>query len=173
MGAFFVPTFQVKCMEVLPSWVTAVEEDSPGAAAHGQWPQALWTTQKGQGWGGTGMQHHLQSAAHQSQRMGHPLVTWYQVMATDELATCVQDHHRAPGLKGGSPLDPATFSCPSLSTDHTPTATSNSSPSFWPRAPCRFCSHCLECSFFPPLPLPGNSSSLRVSAQMWPPGSLP
>ena len=25
MGAFFVPTFQVKCMEVLPSWVTAVE----------------------------------------------------------------------------------------------------------------------------------------------------
>lgn len=90
MGAFFVPTFQVKCMKVLPSWVTAVEGKTAQEQLHMvNGHKRCEPPRRVRGGEGTGMQRRLQSAAHQSQRMGHPLVTWYQVMATDELATCV------------------------------------------------------------------------------------
>ena len=44
---------------------------------------------EGQGWGGDWYAVRSAVSSTSSQRMGHPLVTWYQVMATDELATCV------------------------------------------------------------------------------------
>ena len=133
-------------------------EDSPGAAAHGQWPRALWTTQEGQGWGedwyavssaasstskptdGSSTGDLVSEAPKQFPRQQ---MSWPHVSRTTI---------GPPDLKGGSPLDPAGFSRPSLSTGHSPYSHIQLLPILLALGPCPFCSRCLERSFFPPLP---------------------
>ena len=72
MGTFFVPTFQVKCMEVLPSWVTAVEGKTAQEQAHVvSGHEHCEPPGRVRGGERTGVQCCLQPAAHQSQ-----LVHW-------------------------------------------------------------------------------------------------